>query len=82
MNLVELTEFLVKTLVTNKENVSVKEFDTDEENTILIQVLVDSSDIGRVIGKGGKLANSIRTLVQASSYIKDNKKVKINIDSF
>ena len=82
MSLVELTEFLVKTLVTNKENVSVKEFDTDEENTILIQVLVDSSDIGRVIGKGGKLANSIRTLVQASSYIKDNKKVKINIDSF
>lgn len=82
MSLVELTEFLVKTLVTNKENVSVKEFDTDEENTILIQVLVDSTDIGRVIGKGGKLANSIRTLVQASSYIKDNKKVKINIDSF
>lgn len=82
MSLVELTEFLVKTLVTNKDNVSVKEFDTDEENTVLIQVLVDSSDIGRVIGKGGKLANAVRTLVQASSYIKDNKKVKINIDSF
>ena len=82
MSLVELTEFLVKTLVTNKDNVSVKEFETEEENTILIQVLVDSSDIGRVIGKGGKLANAVRTLVQASSYIKDNKKVKINIDSF
>ena len=82
MNLVELTEFLVKMLVTNKDNVSVKEFPTEEENTILIEVLVDSEDIGRVIGKGGKLANSIRTLVQASSYIKDNKKVKINIDSF
>ena len=82
MNLVELTEFLVKLLVVNKENVSVKEFESDEENTILIQVLVDSEDIGRVIGKGGKLANSLRTLVQASSYIKDNKKVKINIDTF
>ncbi len=82
MNLVELTEFLVKTLVTNKENVSVKEFPTEEENTILIEVLVDSEDIGKVIGKGGRLANSIRTLVQASSYLKDNKKVKINIDSF
>ena len=82
MNLVELTEFLVKSLVVNKDNVSVKEFDSDEENTILIEVLVDSEDIGKVIGKGGKLANSIRTLVQASSYIKDNKKVKINIDSF
>ena len=82
MNLVELTEFIVKSLVTNKENVSVKEFPTEEENTILIEVLVDSEDIGKVIGKGGRLANSIRTLVQASSCIKDNKKVKINIDSF
>ena len=82
MNLVELTEFLVKSLVVNKDNVSVKEFDSDEENTILIEVLVDSEDIGKVIGKGGKLANSIRTLVQASSYLKDNKKVRINIDSF
>lgn len=82
MNLVELTEFIVKSLVTNKENISVKEFESDDENVILIQVLVDNEDMGRVIGKGGKLANSIRTLVQASSYIKDNKKVKINIDSF
>lgn len=82
MGLIELTEFLVKSLVVNKENVSVKEFETDEENTILIQVLVDSEEMGRVIGKGGKLANAVRTLVQASSYIKDNKKVRINIDSF
>ena len=82
MNLVELTEFLVKSLIVNKDNVSVKEFESDEENTILIQVLVDSEDMGRVIGKGGKLANAVRTLVQAGSYIKDNKKVKINIDSF
>ena len=82
MSLVELTEFIVKSLVVNKDNVSVKEFESDEENTTLIQVLVDSEDMGRVIGKGGKLANAVRTLVQASSYIKDNKKVRINIDSF
>ena len=82
MNLVQLTEYLIKSLVVNKENVSVKEFESDEEKTIVIQVLVDSEDIGRVIGKGGKLANSVRTLVQASSYLKDNKKVRINIDSF
>lgn len=82
MNLVELTEYIVKTLVSNPDSVEVKEFETDEENTILIQVMVDSSDMGRVIGKGGKLANAVRTLVQASSYLKDNKKVRINIDSF
>lgn len=82
MNLIELTEFIVKSLVLNKDNVSVKEFESDDEDTVLIQVLVDNEDMGRVIGKGGKLANAVRTLVQASSYIKDNKKVRINIDSF
>lgn len=82
MSLVELTEFIVKSLVLNQDNVSVKEFESDEEDTVLIQVLVDHEDMGRVIGKGGKLANAVRTLVQASSYIKDNKKVRINIDSF
>ena len=66
----------------NKENVSVKEFESDDEDTVIIQVLVDNEDMGRVIGKGGKLANAVRTLVQASSYIHDNKKVRINIDSF
>lgn len=82
MSLVELTEFIVKSLVVNTENVSVKEFESDEENTILIQVLVDSDDMGRIIGKGGKIANAVRTLIQASSYIKENKKIRINIDSF
>ena len=81
MNLVELTEFLVKSLVKDAESVSVKQFDT-EDDTILIQVLVDESVIGAVIGKGGKIANAIRTIVQASSYKSDNKRVKINIDSF
>ena len=82
MDLVGLTEELVRALAVNKDEVSVKEFTTDEENTILIQVMVNSDDIGRVIGKNGRNANAVRTLVQASSYLKDNKKVKINIDSF
>ena len=82
MNLVELTKEIVTNLVTNKESVEVKEFESDEENTILIQVMVDASDIGKVIGKEGKCAKALRTLVQASSYLKDNKRVKINIDSF
>ena len=81
MNLVELTEQLVKSLVKDSDSVSVKEFET-EDDSVLIQVLVDSSVIGSVIGKGGKIANSIRTIVQASSYLNGNKRVKINIDSF
>ena len=74
--------FLVKSLVVNKDSVSVKEFPTEEENVILIQVMVDDSDMGRVIGKEGRTANAIRTLVQASSALSDNKYVKIDIDKF
>ena len=82
MDLVLLTEEIVKSLVRNTDAVSVKEFPTDEDNTILIQVIIAEDDMGRVIGKGGKCANALRTLVQASSSLKDNKYVKINIDKF
>ena len=82
MDLVKLTEEIVKSLVVNKDSVSVKEFPTEEENVMLIQVMVDESDMGRVIGKEGRTANAIRTLVQASSALADNKYVKIDIDKF
>ncbi len=81
MNLVGLTEFLVKSVVSDPDMVSVKQFDDDEEY-ITIQVLVNDSVIGSVIGKNGIIANSIRTIVQASAYANGLKKVKINIDSF
>ena len=82
MNLVELTEEIVKSLVVNKDSVSVKEFPTEEENVTLIQVMVADEDMGRVIGREGRTANAIRTLVQASSALQDNKYVKIDIDKF
>lgn len=81
MELVELTEYLVKSVAKNKEAVSVKLFD-DTDDTIIIQVLVDDSDMGSVIGRGGNIATSIRTIVQAASYLKDNKLVRISIDAF
>ena len=82
MDLVSLTEKIVKSIVLDEESVSVKEFPTEEENVLLIQVMVAESDMGRVIGKSGRTANAIRTLVQASSALKDNKYVKIDIDKF
>ena len=81
MDLAGLTSYLIKSLVKDPDSVSVKEFET-EDDSVLIEVLVSEDEIGAVIGKGGKIANSIRTIVQASSYLNGNKKVKINIDSF
>lgn len=82
MNLVVLTEAIIKKIVSDPESVSVKEFETEEENTIRIEVLISSEDMGKVIGKNGKIINSIRTIVQASSSLEDNKKVKINVNSY
>ena len=82
MDLVELTEEIVKSLVIDTDAVSVKEFPTEEENVMLIQVMVSDEDMGRVIGKSGRTANAIRTLVQASSSLTDNKYIKIDIDKF
>ena len=82
MDLVELTKEIVLSLVKDKDSVNVKEFESDDENTMLIEVMVSEDDLGRVIGKGGKTIDAIRTLVKASSFLQKNKKVKINVDKF
>lgn len=79
MKLVELTEFLVKSLVKDPESVSVREISDEEE--IIIEVLVSEDEIGAVIGKKGAIAQAIRTIVYASAYVNKEKKVRINIDS-
>ena len=82
MSVVEFAEYLVKSIVVDEDAVSVKEFDSEDDKTMLIQVMVADEDMGRVIGKSGRSANAIRTLVQAASALQDNKYVKINIDKF
>ena len=61
--------------------VRVKAFE-DDEDKVVIEVLVSQEDMGRVIGRKGVIANAIRTIVQASSYIHENQLITINIDSF
>lgn len=80
-DLVLLTDTIVKSLVKDPDTVSVKQFETDEDY-ILIQVMIDKEAMGSIIGREGRIANAIRTVVQAASYISGNKKVRINIDSF
>ena len=81
MEILDYTEFLVKSVVKEPDMVKVTSFGSDEESTI-IEIIVHENDMGAVIGKNGKMATSIRTLVQAYAYIHGLKKVKINIDSF
>ena len=81
MDIVEYTLFLVKSIARDADMVSVKEIGSDEE-FINLEVLVKDSDMGAVIGKSGKTATALRTMVQAYSYLHDKKKVKLNIESF
>ena len=57
MDFVALTETIIKKIVSDPESVSVKEFETEEENTIQIEVLISNDDMGKVIGKNGKIIN-------------------------
>lgn len=82
MDFVALTEKIVKSLVLDEEAVRVKQFPSENENMILLEVMVPESDLGRVIGKNGRTAAAIRTLVQASSVLHENKYIKINFDKF
>ena len=77
MKLKELTEAIILKLVKNTEAVSVEE--NEEDNQIIINAYVSNDDMGRVIGKDGKIINSIRTILQASSYMQNNINVKLNV---
>lgn len=73
----EIVEYIVKCLADNPDAVEV-EVET-ENNTDVVKVKVASADMGRVIGKGGKLATSIRTIAKSLSQ-KQNKRVIIKIE--
>ncbi len=76
----QLIKNMIVPLVVNPDDVLVKILSTDD-NTITIQLLVNEADLGRVIGKGGKIANAMRTIVYAGAS-KENKRVHIDIDAF
>ena len=80
MNLVDFSELIVKKLVKEPDMVKVQQFDSEDET--VIEIVVAEDDMGRVIGKKGKIATSIKTLIQAKAYNDGNNKVKVNIDSF
>ena len=80
MNLVALTEAIIKKIVSDPESVSIKEFDTEEENTIQIEVLISSDDMGKVIGKNGKTLESIQKYLKQSISAQTGMYVNIILD--
>lgn len=74
----ELVEVIAKALVENPNEVVVKE--TEKDRAIIIELKVAPSDMGKVIGKSGKIARAIRSVVTAASY-KSDKKVIVEIDN-
>lgn len=72
----ELLAFLAKSLVDRPEDVSVKK--VDGENSVVYELRVNDSDMGKVIGKQGRIAKSIRTIIKSASS-KEDKRVIVDI---
>lgn len=70
----EILEIMIKNLIEDKDSVSINEVVQDSE--VKFEVRVNEKDMGRVIGKKGKIAQSIRTVMKAIA-AKENKKVNI-----
>jgi len=82
MDFILLTETIIKMIVKDNEAVSVKQYESTEENLIHLEVLVAEEDLGRVIGKNGQTIKSIRNIVQSSATLNGGQKVKIDVDSY
>lgn len=67
----ELVEVLAQSLVDHPEEVTVTE--TEKDNEILLELKVASDDMGKVIGKQGRIAKAIRTVVKAAAFDTDKK---------
>ncbi|MDD4843852.1 MAG: KH domain-containing protein [Anaerotignum sp.] len=72
----ELLEVIAKNLVDNPDKVQVTE--TENERTLVLELKVAPEDMGKVIGKQGRIAKAIRTLVKASG-VHEDKKIIVEI---
>lgn len=72
----ELVEVIAKSLVENPDKVVVTQ--TEDDKAITVELKVAQSDMGKVIGKQGKIAKAIRSVVKAAS-AKETKKVLVDI---
>ena len=72
----ELLEFIVSALVEDREAVEVEEL--EEDGDLVYEITVADDDLGRVIGKGGRVANAIRSVAKAAA-VKIDRRVIVDI---
>ncbi|MDO8589322.1 MAG: KH domain-containing protein [Armatimonadota bacterium] len=72
----DLIEILVKALVDHPDNVDIRE--VSESDSVTYEIRVAEDDMGKVIGKGGKIANALRTVAKAAA-MKDRTRVYVEI---
>jgi uncharacterized protein len=73
----ELLEYLAGQLVDEPDGVEVEQFDEDD-GTVVLELSVADDDYGKIIGKGGRTANALRTVVKAAA-VKEGRRVLIDI---
>ena len=72
----ELLEFIVRALVEEPDAVEVEEL--EEDGDLVYEISVAEGDLGRVIGKGGRIANAIRTIAKAAA-VRIDRRVIVDI---
>jgi uncharacterized protein len=72
----ELLEYLTRALVEDPDAVEVDEF--DDEGDLVYEISVAEDDLGRVIGKGGRVANALRAVAKAAA-VKQERRVIVDI---
>jgi uncharacterized protein len=73
----ELLVYLAKALVDQPDQVEVEQFEEDD-GTLVLELSVAADDYGQVIGRGGRTAQALRTVVKAAA-VKDNRRVLVDI---
>jgi predicted RNA-binding protein YlqC (UPF0109 family) len=73
----ELLEYLVRSLVDRPDEVEIEEF-TEDDGTVVFELSVADDDYGKVIGRGGRTAQALRTVVKAAG-ARDERRVLVDI---
>ena len=73
----ELLEELVRALVDEPSEVEVEQF-TEDDGTVVLELAVAEDDYGKIIGRGGRTANALRTVVKAAA-VREQRRVLVDI---